>query len=42
MEAFIESQFGYCPLVWIFQGNKTLNNTMNGIQERALRLVYTD
>ena len=33
---------GYCPLVLIFHGNRTLNNTMNGIQERALRLVYTD
>ena len=21
MKAFIESQFGYCPLVWIFHGN---------------------
>ena len=42
MKAFIESQFGYCPLVWAFHGNRTLNNTINGIQERALRLVYTD
>ena len=42
MKAFIESQFGYCPLIWIFHGNMTLNNTMNNIQERALRLVYTD
>ena len=42
MKAFIESLFGYCPLVWIFHGNRNLNNTMNNIQERALRLVYTD
>ena len=42
MKAFTESQFGYCPLVWIFHGNRTLNNTMNGIQEGALRLVHTD
>ena len=42
MKTFIESQFGYCPLIWIFHGNRTLNNTMNNIQERALRLVYTD
>ena len=42
MRAFIESQFGYCSLVWIFHGNRTLNNTMNNIQERVLRLVYTD
>ena len=42
MKAFIESQFGYCPQVWAFHENRTLNNTINGIQERALRLVYTD
>ena len=42
MKAFIESQFGYCLLVWAFHGNRTLNNILNGIQERALRLVYTD
>ena len=40
MKAFIESQFGYCSLAWIFHGNRTLNNTMNNIQARALRLVY--
>ena len=40
MKAFIESQFGYCPLVWIFHGNRNLNNTMNNIQERVLRLGY--
>ena len=38
MKAFIESQFGYCPIIWRFHGNMTLNNTMNNIQERALRL----
>ena len=43
MKAFIESQFGYCPLVWIFHGySRILNNTMHNTQERALRLVYTD
>ena len=42
MKAFIESQFGYCPLIWVFHGNRALNNVMNKIQERALRLVYSD
>ena len=42
MKTLIESQLGYCPLVWIFHGNRTLNNIMNNIQERTLRLVYTD
>ena len=41
MKAFINSQFGYCPLVWIFH-SRTLNNRINKIHERALRLVYND
>ena len=28
MKAFIESQFGYCPLVWMFH-SRTLNNKIN-------------
>ena len=39
MKAFIESQFGYCPLVWMFHSWK-LNNRINRLHERALRLVY--
>ena len=41
MTAFIESQFGYCPLVWMFH-NRTLNNRINALHEKALRLVYND
>ena len=41
MKAFIESQFGYCPLVWMFY-SRTLNNRINKLHERALRLVYKD
>ena len=41
MKAFIESQFGYCRLVWMFH-SRTLNNRINRPQERALRLVYKD
>ena len=41
MDAFIESQFSYCPLVWMFCSRK-MNNKMNHIHERALRLVYQD
>jgi hypothetical protein len=41
MKAFIESQFGYCPLIWMFH-SRTLNNRINNIHERALRLVYKD
>ena len=41
MKAFIESQFNYCPLVWMFH-NRTLNNKINRLHERALRIVYKD
>ena len=41
MKAFIESQFQYCPLVWIFH-SRTINNRVNKVHERALRLVYKD
>ena len=41
MNAFINSQFGYCPLVWMFH-SRTLNNRINKIHERALRIVYND
>ena len=39
MRTFIQSQFNYCPLVWMFH-NRTLNNKINRLHERALRLVY--
>ena len=41
MKSFILSQFGYCPLVWMFHSRK-LNNRINRIHERALRIVYRD
>ena len=41
MKAFIESQFSYCPLIWMFCSRK-LNKKINYIHERALRLVYND
>ena len=39
MKSFIESQFGYCPLTWMFCGRKT-NARINHVHERALRIVY--
>ena len=39
MNAFVTSQFFYCPLVWMFH-SRTLNNQINKIHEKALRLVY--
>ena len=41
MKAFIESQFSYCPLIWMFD-SRTLNNRINRIHERALRIAYRD
>ena len=41
MKAFITSQFSYCPLIWMFH-SRTLNNRINNIHERALRLIYKD
>ena len=41
LKAFIESQFGYCPLVWMFH-SRSLNNRINNLHRRALRLVYKD
>ena len=41
MRTFITSQFNYCPLIWMFH-SRQLNNRINKIQERALRLVYKD
>ena len=41
MKVFIESQFIYCPLIWLFH-SRMMNNKINRIHERALRLVYSD
>ena len=41
LKAFIESQFSYCPLVWMFC-SRQMNRKINHIHERALRLTYDD
>ena len=38
MKAFISSQFSYCPLTWM-NHSRTLNNKINRIHERSLRVV---
>ena len=38
MKTFICSQFGYCPLVWMFHCRK-INNRINSRHKRALRVV---
>ena len=39
MKTFIESQFNYCPLIWMCH-SRILNNKINKLHERALRVVY--
>ena len=39
MKTFIESQFNYCPLIWMCH-NRELNQKINKLHERALRVVY--
>ena len=41
MKAFIESQFGYCSLIWMFCGGN-LNDQINHLHERPLKIVYND
>ena len=41
MKAFIESQFSYCPLIWMFH-SRGVNNKINHLHERSLQIVYKD
>ena len=41
MKAFIESQPGYCPLIWMFH-RRGVNNKINHLFEQSLRFVYKD
>ena len=41
MNAFISSQFSYCPLIWMCH-SRSLNSRINRIHEHALRIVYKD
>ena len=41
MDAFINSQFNYWPLVWRFH-DRTINSKLKKIRERALRIVCKD
>ena len=39
MKSFVTSQLSYCPLIWMFHSRR-LNNKINSIHERALRITY--
>ena len=41
LKSFIEAQFNYCPLIWMCH-SRALNNKINKLHERALRVVYKD
>ena len=41
MRNFTVSQFSYCPLIWMCHSRK-INNQINNLPERALRLVCND
>ena len=41
MNAFFNSQFSYCPLIWMFH-SRLINNKINRLHERCRRIVYSD
>ena len=41
MNSFFNSQFGYCPLIWMFH-SRIMNNKINRLHERCMRLIYED
>ena len=41
MNVFFKSQFNYCPLIWMCS-NRPLNNKIDRLHERFLRIVYSD
>ena len=41
IKSFITSQFSFCPLIWMFH-SRHLNNNINCILKRALRITYQD
>ena len=41
MKTFIELQFSYCSLVWMFHG-RIVNKKFNHLHERVLQIVYKD
>ena len=41
MKTFVESHFNYFPLMWMFL-SRLLNNKINNVHQKALRIVYSD
>ena len=40
-KAFVEFQFKYCSIVWMFHSRRT-SNKIDRVHERALRILYDD
>ena len=41
MNSFFNSQFSYCPLIWMFH-SRIMNNKTNRLHERCMRLIHED
>ena len=41
MNVFFKAQFSYCPLVWMCH-SRSMNNKINRLYERCLRIIYND
>ena len=41
MSSLFNSQFNYCPLIWMFHSH-IINNKINRLNERCLHLLYGD
>ena len=41
VSSFFNSQFSYCPLIWMFH-SRIINDKINRLHERYLRLLYGD
>ena len=41
LNSFFNSQFSYCPLIWMFY-SRIMNNEINWLRERCMWLMYKD
>ena len=41
MITFVESQFDYCPLIWMFHSTRQ-NNKISNVREKTLRILYSE
>ena len=41
MNIFFDSQFNYCPVIWMCH-SRALNNKTNRLHEQCLRIIYND